>query len=81
MKQEKAMPTQEHKPAARKRRTSPQPHDFWRQPTLDELAKAQGIKPINRLEDVLGKGADLWESDEDFDAFLAAIRASRGKER
>jgi len=54
--------------------------DFWRERSLDELVAEQGVGPIARLEDVLGKGADLWESDEDFAAFLSAIETPSGEE-
>ncbi len=54
--------------------------DFWQEKTLEQLAAEQGVEPIRRLEDVLGKGSDLWNSDEDFDAFLAAIETSDEEE-
>ncbi|MBI4536776.1 MAG: hypothetical protein HY712_02330 [candidate division NC10 bacterium] len=48
---------------------------FWQDKTLEELAGEQAVQPIRRLEDVFGKGADLWESD-DFSAFLVATESS-----
>ena len=45
---------------------------FWSERSLELLAAEQGVEPINRLEDVLGKGAELWADEEDFEAFAAA---------
>jgi hypothetical protein len=42
--------------------------------SVDELARQQGVRPIQPGEDM---SADLWESDEEFDAFLADVSASR----
>ena len=41
---------------------------------VEELARQQGVRPIRRGQDMT---ADLWDSDEEFDAFLADLRASR----
>ena len=49
---------------------------FWRDKTFEELAGEQGVQSIQRLEDVFGKGADLWETDDEFRAFLAAMESS-----
>jgi hypothetical protein len=38
--------------------------DFWQNKSLERLAAEQDVKPIGRLEDVLGKGAELWEDEE-----------------
>ena len=35
--------------------------------------------PVTDLDKLLGAGADLFESDEELDAFLADIRKARGK--
>lgn len=35
-----------------------------------------GFKPM-RVEDILGKGKDLWKSDEELDEFLELIRKMR----
>lgn len=35
-----------------------------------------GFKPF-RVEDILGKGKDLWASDEELDEFLALIRTMK----
>ena len=45
--------------------------DFWHARTLDELAAAQGVGPVDRPEDLLGQGAELWDDDVEFERFLA----------
>lgn len=45
---------------------------FWSERSLEQLAADQGVAPINHLEDVWGKGAELWADDQGFEAFLAA---------
>ena len=40
----------------------------------DELAAIQRIAPVDSLDDL---AADLWESDEELDAFLADVQRSR----
>jgi hypothetical protein len=42
--------------------------------SVAELARQQGVRPIQPGQDMT---ADLWDSDEEFDAFLADVRASR----
>jgi hypothetical protein len=42
--------------------------------TLDELAQRCNAKPV---ADVYELVADIWESDEELDAFLADLRSSR----
>ncbi|MBW3538896.1 MAG: hypothetical protein KY476_01370 [Planctomycetes bacterium] len=51
--------------------------DFWTERTVEELAAEQGVKPITRLDEVLGQGAALWDSDEALDDFLNGIRERR----
>jgi hypothetical protein len=50
------------------------PDAFWHDKTLDQLASEQVVGPVTRLEDVWGAGSDLWESDDDFDAFVSATK-------
>jgi hypothetical protein len=45
---------------------------FWREESLEQLAADQAVQPLQRLEDVLGRGAELWADNEDFETFLAA---------
>ena len=42
----------------------------------DELARRQGVKPIKPV-DVLAAAVDPFESDEEYEAFLADLYASR----
>lgn len=48
-----------------------------RRHSLDELARAKGLKPVESIEDLERFALDVWDSDEDLDAFLADVRASR----
>lgn len=41
---------------------------------LDAIARAVGVKPLGSLDEL---ALDVWESDEELDAFLADLRASR----
>ena len=45
-----------------------------RPPSVEELARQQGVVPFAPGDDVR---ADLWDSDEEFDRFLADVYASR----
>jgi uncharacterized protein (DUF2384 family) len=45
-----------------------------RRASLDELARAQGVKPVESLDEL---ALDVWESDEELDDFLADVRSSR----
>jgi len=42
--------------------------------SVEELARQQGVRPVDSLDDMQ---ADLWESDEEVEEFLADVRASR----
>lgn len=48
--------------------------------SVEEVAAAQGVKPT-RLDDVLGKGADLWDSDLELERFVEDIYARRKEDR
>ena len=48
--------------------------------TVEQVAAERGVK-LTRLEDILGKGADLWESDLEFDQFVADVYARRKEDR
>ena len=52
-------------------------HEPVRHPTLDELARERGLRPIESAEALLDLALDVWDSDADLDAFLADVRASR----
>jgi hypothetical protein len=45
--------------------------------SLDELIAEQGVKPLERFEDLFGAGADLWSDEAEFEQFLESIRESR----
>lgn len=52
----------------------------WGKRSIEELAAEQGIKPT-RVEDILGKGAHLWDSDEDLENFVRDIYRRRKEDR
>jgi hypothetical protein len=41
---------------------------------LDAISRAVGAKPLTSLDEL---ALDVWESDEELDAFLADLQASR----
>jgi hypothetical protein len=43
--------------------------------STEELARRQGVKPIKSVDEL--PQPDLWESDEEYEAFLADLYASR----
>jgi hypothetical protein len=51
--------------------------EFWREPTVEEVAAEQGVTIPQDLELGLGEAADLWEDDADFEAFVAGIYQRR----
>ena len=55
--------------------------DFRQGKTLEQLAAKQGVKSIERLEEVLGKGAHLWESDLELENFVQGIYQRRREDR
>jgi hypothetical protein len=42
--------------------------------SVEELAREQGVRPVQSLQDMR---ADLLDTDEELDEFLAEVRASR----
>jgi hypothetical protein len=42
---------------------------------IEELARRQDVKPIKSVDELAQP--DLWESDEEYEAFLADLYASR----
>ncbi len=42
--------------------------------TIDDLARVQHAKPVQDPKELV---ADIWESDEELEAFLADLRSSR----
>lgn len=53
--------------------------EFWQEKSLEELAEEQTIQPMQRLDDILGHGAAMWENDEEFDEFLISIGKGEDK--
>ncbi len=53
---------------------------FSERKSIEELAAEQGIRPT-RLQDILGKGADLWDSDLELEQFVEDIYARRREDR
>lgn len=52
---------------------------FWKEKNLDTLAVEQGVDPPTQLDDILGKGADLWDTEDEFEAFVAATHGAEPK--
>ncbi len=55
----------------------PAAEGFWQETSIDQLAEEQGVRPVEQLEDVLGRHAALWESDEEFERFVDGIYERR----
>jgi hypothetical protein len=51
------------------------PHTFPAK-SLDALIAEQGVRPLERFEDLFGAARDWW-TDEEFAAFLEQLRATR----
>jgi hypothetical protein len=43
---------------------------FWNGPSIAELAKAQGVQPIQSLDELWG---DFWPDDESVDEFICNL--------
>ena len=59
--------------------STPKHHDNWPDDdfvSTEELARRQGIKPITSVDDLAAE-VDPFESDEEYEAFLADLYASR----
>jgi len=54
-----------------------EPQPPARRPTLEALALEKGLKPVESLDDLEAFALDVWDSDEDLQAFLADVQASR----
>ncbi len=48
--------------------------NFWRGASIEELAAAQGVEPIQNPDELWG---DFWPEDESLDAFVEAIHELR----
>ena len=59
--------------------TNPQKTDRWPDDdfvSTEELVRRQGVRPISSIED-LAADIDPFESDEEYEAFLTDLYASR----
>lgn len=45
--------------------------------SVEELAREQGVRPVQSLDDMR---ADLWDTDEELDEFLGEVRAARQRD-
>jgi hypothetical protein len=50
---------------------------FWHPESAEEVAAGQGITQPQSLDRLTGAAADLWESDEEFEEFLALMCGAR----
>ncbi len=57
--------------------TPSDPYSFETVPDLDALAVAQGVQPINDIDDL---ATDFWPEDEDVEDFIAAATEGRHEE-
>jgi hypothetical protein len=56
---------------------APVPSPERRTRSLAELAAEQGLTGPQDFDALFGAGAELWPDDDDFEAYLARLRASR----
>ena len=49
--------------------------------SIEELAREQGVAAPQKLDEVMGAAADLWDGEEDFERFLDGIHERRGPTR
>lgn len=45
--------------------------------SVDELIAAVGARPVTSIDDLDRFATDIWDSDEELEAFLADVRTSR----
>ena len=53
------------------------PKSFFEFKSISELAREQNMRPLQRLEDILATGAQLWGTDDEFESFVNAIHDRR----
>jgi hypothetical protein len=76
-----ALPTNPPPPALP---IGPAANDFARfrpEKTIEQLMVEQGIAGPQDVDALFGSGADLWDSDAEFEQFLDWLRESRREER
>jgi len=57
----------------------PLPAGIGKHKTVEQLAAEQGVEIPQDISKIMGVGSDLWNDDEELDAFLADIREARSK--
>jgi hypothetical protein len=60
--------------------TPQQPPRTWSDTDVEALIQAVGARPIESIDDLDRYALDVWESDEEYEAFLAHVRAQRNAE-
>ena len=68
------MPTPKKKDPQHPAEARPSGGDFWQRVSLEELARQQGVRPVERFEDLLGG----WPEDQIDDGFEEALKRWRG---
>jgi hypothetical protein len=74
-------PTKKTSKKRTKRKMPERNGDFWQHKTAEEIAKEQGKGPVTDLDKIIGQGKDLWDSDEEFERFVADIYERRRQGR
>ena len=72
--------TKQTKRTTSKKRTKKMPERngaFWQHKTAEEIAREQGKGPITDLDKILNQAEGLWDSDEEFERFVAGIYERR----
>lgn len=49
----------------------------WSDTDLEALIRQSGARPIESIEDLDRYALDVWETDDELEAFLAHVRAQR----
>lgn len=49
---------------------------FWRPRTIQDLAREQAVAPA-QFEKLMGSGRELWDTNEEFEKFVADIQDRR----
>ena len=57
---------------------APSTEDFWSCRSLEELARAQGVGPVDSLTDL---AANFWPEDESVDDLLEFVSEERRRDR
>jgi hypothetical protein len=78
--QQKPPPASSGRPGALRGEPDPNRRNaFWTPATIDQLAAEQGVRLPQDIDALVGQGADLWDSDEELERFLAGVAERRGR--